>query len=406
MVDLFAGVGGFSLGFMSAKQDGAPPLYDVRLLVDVDGEAAATFKQNHPRVAYWVQDLNTHAGSSAAALAAEIRRHARLSNDEDIDIVVGGPPCQGFSRLKKWSPDDPRNERIFDYASLLLELRPRMFLMENVPTLLSQTGEYLLDRFALLVEPLYDTKAELVFANEYGVPQLRQRTIVVGFRRNAGLGTPFIPRGSYPRLTNARMLMPSEDDAGGGEIQRIAGSYITVEDAIGDLPPLQPGEGAEAVPYGGPALTRFQAERRQGSSLLFNHKARRHSKEFLEKIRIIEEGSRNQELADDQRFSDTYFSQAYARLHRRGIAQTITTSFSNPGSGRFTHYRDLRSLTVREAARLQSFDDRFRFFGVTETQQRHVGNAVPPLLARALAMAYARALLGDVGQEAEPGAAG
>jgi DNA mismatch endonuclease (patch repair protein) len=99
---------------------------------------------------------------------------------------------------------------------------------------------------------------------------------------------------------------------------------------------------------------------------------------------VIAEGGSNMELPDDQRFSDTYFSQAYARLHRNGIAQTITTSFANPGSGRFMHYRDLRSITVREAARLQSFQDWYAFEGGLATQSRHVGNAVPPLLARAL----------------------
>ena len=109
---------------------------------------------------------------------------------------------------------------------------------------------------------------------------------------------------------------------------------------------------------------------------------------MLKKMSLIPEGGRNQELADEHRLRSSegeYFSQAYARLHRHGIAQTITTYFHNPGSGRFTHYRDLRALTVREAARIQSFDDAFILTGKLEQQMRHIGNAVPVLMAKAIA---------------------
>ena len=118
---------------------------------------------------------------------------------------------------------------------------------------------------------------------------------------------------------------------------------------------------------------------------MFNHSARAHSKSFLRKIGPIRPGKGNADLPDGERFSDNYYSQAYARLHAKGIGFTITANFRNPGSGRFTHFRDKRSITVREAARLQSFDDRFIFHGYETDQERHVGNAVPPLLAEALA---------------------
>ncbi|HUI06138.1 MAG TPA: DNA cytosine methyltransferase [Verrucomicrobiae bacterium] len=118
---------------------------------------------------------------------------------------------------------------------------------------------------------------------------------------------------------------------------------------------------------------------------MFNHLARAHAKDFLKKIGPIRPGKGNATLPKAKRFSDNYFSQAYARLHARGIAFTITANFRNPGSGRFTHYSDKRSLTVREAARLQSFDDWFIFHGYETDQERHVGNAVPPVLAEAFA---------------------
>jgi site-specific DNA-cytosine methylase len=152
-------------------------------------------------------------------------------------------------------------------------------------------------------------------------------------------------------------------------------------------------------------LSDYQRERRKRATLLFNHKAREHTSAMLKKMAMIQEGGRNQELPDDRRLradpEREYFSQAYARLHRHGIAQTITTYFPNPGSGRFTHYRDLRALTVREAARFQSFDDDYIFIGTAEDQKRHVGNAVPVLLAKVLAEMCADLLRGESVQVAQ-----
>jgi DNA (cytosine-5)-methyltransferase 1 len=140
--------------------------------------------------------------------------------------------------------------------------------------------------------------------------------------------------------------------------------------------------------YDSRPTSEYQHARRGEADILFNHRARAHSPVMLKKMRMIAEGGRNQELADEKRLRSSdgeYFSQAYARLHRHGIAQTITTYFQNPGSGRFIHYRDLRALSVREAARFQSFNDNFMFTGKFEQQMRHVGNAVPVLLAERLA---------------------
>lgn len=164
---------------------------------------------------------------------------------------------------------------------------------------------------------------------------------------------------------------------------------LTVLEAIGDLPSIPAGGGEEAMPYSDAPSSAYQQARRGTASILFNHRSRSHSTSMLEKMAMIPEGGRNQELDDLQRLRSTegeYFSQAYARLHRHGIAQAITTYFHNPGSGRFTHHRDLRALTVREAARFQSFDDSLMFLGGAEQQMRHVGNAAPVLLAKLLSV--------------------
>lgn len=138
-------------------------------------------------------------------------------------------------------------------------------------------------------------------------------------------------------------------------------------------------------PCASPATSAYQEERRKGPIAIFNHVARSHSKDFLKKIGPFRPGKGNADLPDGERFSGNYCSQAYARLHPKGIGFTVTANFRNPASGRFTHYRDKRSITVREAARLQSFDDRFILHRYETDQERHAGNAVPPLLAEALA---------------------
>jgi len=213
-------------------------------------------------------------------------------------------------------------------------------------------------------------------ASSFGVPQIRRRAFVVAIREDLGISNFDFPRGVYDAIDIGR---DSYTDA------KAKCRFITVEDARGDLPELAAGDAFDGRSYTLDCKTGYQRDRREGSVALFNHVARSHSREFLEKISTIQPGQGNAQLPDGERFSDNYFSQAYARLHPRGIGFTITAHFRNPGSGRFTHYRDNRSITVREAARLQSFDDRFILYGSDRDQERHVGNAVPPLVAEALA---------------------
>ncbi len=208
------------------------------------------------------------------------------------------------------------------------------------------------------------------------MPQIRRRAFVVGIRSDLGIPAFDFPHGDFDEIGVGH---DSHSEAKADQ------RFVTVEDAIGDLPSLAAGEEQDGVAYPSEPFSDYQRERRAGWKFLFNHRARSHSKKFQNKISIINPGEGNAHLPDEQRFSDNYFSQAYARLHAKGIGFTITAHFRNPGSGRFTHYRDVRSITVREAARLQSFDDKFIFHLNETDQERHVGNAVPPLMAEALA---------------------
>lgn len=368
VVDLFSGVGGFTLGFLKARGEDGQRLFDPRLLVDVDKEAAFTFKSNHPEIPFLVRDLKTVS-------ADDIKKYARV---EQVDVVVGGPPCQGFSMNGKRLFDDERNQLLKDFVRLVAALRPKVALMENVPSLLGAHGAHAEEVEQKLSEAGFDSDAMVLQATDYGVPQIRRRAFFIAFRKDLEIAP------SFPTPTTA------ESD------------FVSAEDAIGDLPVLQSGEGQDACRYPGPATTAYQRARRGTRFLLFNHLARKHAKWFLDKISVIPEGGGNQTLDPEQQFSDSYFSQAYARLTRTKPAYTITTSFLNPGSGRFIHYRDCRSITSREAARFQSFDDDFIFHGPAVAQERHIGNAVPPMLSHSWAKHIAAVLDGTAPAKPQP----
>ncbi len=365
-------------------------MFEPSLLVDLDAAARQTHLRNHPETPYLLADLGTLS-------VKKLRDAARLSARDTVDALIGGPPCQGFSRLNERTRrmlDDPRNALYGKFLEFVRSLEPRFVLIENVPNLLDYDGGRYFDETRRFFEKnSYRMIAQVLSANEFGVPQLRKRAFIAAFRDDALQHELTFPKGVFPRLQTAREVnaaVRGEEDA------FFSPPFVTVEDAIGDLPPLQAGQ--EVIAYTREPFTDYQSARRRGARLLANHFARAHDTEFIErKLKRIPEGGSNQDLDGRRRFDRgreiKYLSQAYGRLHRHGIAQTITAHFSNPGSGRFLHYRDNRSITVREAARFQGFDDTFVFCGKLEQQQTQVGNAVPPLLARALAEHFGGMLL-------------
>lgn len=385
VIDLFAGIGGLTEGFRSARANAF--LFKPILLVDMDNSAAQTYQRNRPRVPYLVQDISALSGKA-------IRKVAGLPKGEGPDVLIGGPPCQGFSILRgKRGLEDPRNACLKEFLRLVSELEPRFVLLENVPNLLhSSGGGFREEILEFLTRVGYLANAKVLNAHEYGVPQIRERAFVVAFRKDLSIEALKFPQGRFPPIRFARSLSGENGDE---PILDILTPYISVEDAIGDLPRIRAGQ--DATQYDLPPFTDYQQARRKNATYLHNHDARAHSASFLQKIGKIQPGGSNQDLDGRKRFDRLrpikYFSQAYGRLHRDGIAYTITTHFLNPGSGRFLHYRELRSMTVREAARFQSFDDDFVFTGTLERQQEHVGNAVPPLLARSLAEHFGIALM-------------
>lgn len=388
-IDLFAGVGGMTEGFRSALGPNGQRLFEPMLLVDWNAPARETQLRNYPKTRY----LHTDVGASSTKQLLD----AAQTDGRTPDALIGGPPCQGFSRLNKATRrmlEDPRNALYKKFLGLVRELTPKLVLIENVPNLLDfDGGKYRDETIQFFADCSYDVRADIVSANEYGVPQLRKRAFIVALRRDLGLGKFDFPKGNFSPLRTAREVnaaVHGEEDA------FFSLPFISVEEAIGDLPVLKAGQ--DVISYVGAPFSDYQAARRKGARFLANHFAREHAEEFIEKkLKKIPEGGSNQDLDGRSRFDRgreiKYLSQAYGRLHRHGIAQTITAHFANPGSGRFLHYRDHRSITVREAARFQSFDDTFVFSGQHAEQQRQVGNAVPPLLARAFAEHFGCLLL-------------
>jgi DNA (cytosine-5)-methyltransferase 1 len=358
-VDLFAGAGGLSCGFEWSG------LGKVVAAVEIDGAAADTFQVNHPAARVWRQDIRKiEAG----------RFHAAVG---DVDVVLGGPMCQGVSQRGPRDPRDERNFAFWAYADYVRELQPKYFLMENVPAVASDVHNR---RLAIAIfeelESLgYALSAEVVCAAWFGVPQLRYRLVVMGTRE----GEPHFPT-SVRDGVEGRM---SEAD------------FITVGDAISDLPPVLSGGGDEdtPMPRALSALSPYAKEMRADARRLFNHWSSNTARVNLDRIEHVPEGGNWHDIPLERlpkRFREVRTSDhttTYMRLDRRHPAHVITCLCGNVTAGAFTHPLQNRAITVREAARLQGFPDTYQFTGPRSGQYRQVGNAVPALMARRLSEA-------------------
>jgi DNA (cytosine-5)-methyltransferase 1 len=374
-IDLFCGAGGITEGF---RQAGFKCLY----ANDCMPEAINTFTYNHP---------NTWADCRSVELVnpADIRSKLKIEKG-DLDVLVGGPPCQGFSiNAPERFLSDPRNKLFKDYVRFLEEFEPKTFLFENVPGLLSLGDGKVLDRIlAEFVRLDYHVTVKILFAAHYGVPQERWRLILLGSKSGEVV---------HPEPTHYAVGRANFRGGGGALTFQLTESdwhhlqpNVTVGEAIGDLPRLAMGEGAEAVSYSTEKASAFAQKMRNPDGVTFNHFAARLSKQNAERMKYVKPGGSWRDIPHEllpkgmQRARKSDHTKRYGRLRKNGLAGTVMTKCDPHWGTVFLPDQD-RSLTVREAARFQSFPDSYCFLGPRVSQYEQVGNAVPVLMAKAIA---------------------
>ena len=346
VIDLFAGVGGLSLGF---EMEG----FDILLANEFDQSIATAYKENHKSTNVVVGDI------TSLDLSKVFGEYVNK-----IDVVIGGPPCQGFSQKgKRKTINDERNFLFKHYVEVVKFVKPKYFVMENVPNLLTaEKGFFLNEIKGLFKDYGYSIRYGVLNAADYGVPQNRRRAIIIG----KYLATP-------PELPLPCKQKP------------------TTWDAISDLAYLESGEGEFEQEYRNSPKSDYEKKMRKGSKILYNHMATKHSALALERLSLIPPNA-GKEVLPKKHITKSVYSGTWSRMKQNDVAVTITTRFDTPSSGKFTHPFLNRAITVREAARLQSFPDTFKFIGSKMSQMKQVGNAVPPLLARKIA----RVIMNDI----------
>lgn len=342
VLDLFCGAGGLSWGLHKN------PHFTTQVALDFDEQATITFKKNMPTTEVLVGDI-TDSNVKDRIIA--------LAKERKVNMIVGGPPCQGYSmKGKKLGLSDPRNFLFREYLNLVEVLKPDVFVIENVKGLLISSNGWFKDEIVQSIQKLgYNVQFGLLNASDFGVPQSRERAIFICSKHNS-----------------ISLPLPTVDKP------------TTVRDAISDLAYLESGEGDFEMDYSTPAQSDYQKLMRKNSKKLFNHKASNHKEIAIEKLKLIppEQGKEclPKELLGNQKFKTTW-----GRLKWDYVSPTIDTRFDASSNGTNNHPFLNRAITPREAARIQSFDDEFIFYGSKVYVRKQVGNAVPPLLAKAIA---------------------
>ena len=383
VIDLFCGTGGFSKGFENTGE------FEVIHGVDVLPVAVETFRANHPH-AFGVADDIRKVRRSEVSETIGLKRG-------DVDVIIGGPPCQGFSSIRPFrssNDDDPRNSLFEEFASYVNYFRPRVLVLENVVGLATYEGGTTIERIMETFDGLgYDCDWRILNASNYGVPQKRERRILMGVERGGALKFPNITHTSsvktigykdrsrmHAQTLSALTLLDTQE----GETLP---SAITVREAIDDLPVVHSGESSSQ--YDASPRTEFQrARRRNVRNDLTLHRSTNHSAKMLEIIRH----SGDNISCIPKHLITSGFSSCYSRLRGDEPAVTITVNFVHPASNKCIHPDLDRALTPREGARLQSYDDDFIFRGSRAQIVKQIGNAVPPLLGQALAGSVLKAL--------------
>lgn len=342
ILDLFCGAGGLSWGMHKNRY------FKTMVALDFDENAIVTFKKNMPDTEVLVGDITD---------VAVKEKVVSLSKKKNVNMIVGGPPCQGYSmKGKKLGLDDPRNFLFREYLDLVDKLQPEVFVIENVKGLLLSANGWFKDEIVKAVKKLgYTIEFGILNAADFGVPQSRERAIFICSKHGA-ISLP------SPTVTE----------------------YATVRDAIEDLAYLESGQGEFEQDYITKPKSQYQIRIRGKSKKLYNHKASNHKQVAIDKLKLIppEQGK---ECLPEKMHGNQKFKTTWGRLKWDSVSPTIDTRFDASSNGTNNHPFLNRAITPREAARIQSFDDEFVFWGAKVHIRKQIGNAVPPIMAMAIA---------------------
>lgn len=342
ILDLFSGAGGLSYGMEKDKH------FKTKVALDFNQKAGETFKKNMPQADVIIGDI-TDKDVKDMVIDKSKKAH--------VNMVIGGPPCQGFSlKGKKLGLKDPRNFLFVEYLNIVDKLQPEVFVIENVKALLSTSAGWFKDQIINTINQMgYNVHYGVLNAKDFGVPQSRQRAIFI-----------------CSKGTDIPLPKPTVD------------SPTTVRDAISDLAYLNSGEGAFEQEYSTKATSKYQEMMRKGSTKLYNHKATNHKQVAIDKLKLIPP-EKGKEYLPKSMLGNQKFKSTWGRLVWNEVSPTIDTRFDAASNGKNNHPFLNRAITPREAARIQSFDDKFIFYGSKVYVRQQIGNAVPPLLAKAIA---------------------
>ena len=371
-IDLFAGAGGLTTGFHLAG-------FEALCAIDANKKALATYQHNYPNTKVIHEDIREVNPS-------ELRQNLGLER-EQLKAIIGGPPCQGFSKnipAEYRYIDDPRNQLYKRFLDFVKEFRPLYVIMENVPEILTAYKGLFKYEITNQLELLgYKVISSSLNAANYGVPQTRSRAFFIASlesliclpepTHNGDIKIGYKNKQSYKESSYQTNLLKSNYSP-----------IVTVKDAIGDLPKLNAGQKYDEDRYPSDPQTTYQALIRHNSTRITNHIARALSSIQMSRVRLLKEGQDARDLPPELA-PKKHYSGAYGRLYWDKPAKTITRWVFHPGSGRFFHPTEDRTITIREAARLHSYPDTFHFLGTYTEMASQIGESVPPLLAKTIA---------------------
>lgn len=364
-ISLFAGAGGCSLGFKRAG-------YNILYAIDINENAVETYRHNFPNTQCEMADI-------MSCDFEKLLKNLRLKTGE-LDILIGGPPCQGFSTAGMRFWDDPRNGLLKHYVNALAILRPKWFIMENVEGLLTAKGGiYVYEAARAFIKLGYSIRIDKIYAQEYGIPQRRKRTLIIGNRLGMEFNLP------EPIVHVHGRIFKNAD--------------ITLRHTIGELPNPTLDKSCP-VSYNGKPKHEWEEQLRDGNKKLYDHFAPKIDGIQLERITNLKPGQSMKDLPESLHH-ESFKRRAYRRVmdgmptERRGgapsgikrlIFDEPSLTITGAAIREFIHPEDNRPLTLRECARIQAFPDWFRFQGNTSERIKQIGNAIPPLLAEIFAV--------------------